>query len=226
MPNKITTKTNETQGHEHQSPYVKCTGRTTHTVLFSVDIHGDESDYDYYWIARHQIVQCLGCKSVSFRTATSNSEDLEPDDDQEHLVESVNESLFPPRREGLSDLGHDLHYLPLSVQRIYKETLMAMSNQAPVLAAIGLRALVETVCKEKDAIGDNLSKQIDNLVSINVLTPTGAAILHKIRTLGNAAAHEVKPHNDKQLGLAMDIVQHLLKDVYILPRQVDLEFRD
>lgn len=53
---------------------------------------------------------------------------------------------------------------------------------------------------------------------------SGAAILHKIRSLGNAAAHEVKPHSNKQLALAMDIIEHLLKDVYILPKQVETEF--
>ena len=34
----------------------------------------------------------------------------------------------------------------------------------------------------------------------------------------------MKPHSDKQLGLAMDIVEHLLKDVYILPKQVESDF--
>lgn len=103
---------------------------------------------------------------------------------------------------------------------------MALSNQAPVLTGIGLRALLETVCKEKNATGHDLLKKIDSLVSSGILTPASAAILHKIRALGNAAAHEVKPHSDKQLGLAMDIVQHLLKDVYILPKQVGSEFEE
>jgi hypothetical protein len=46
----------------------------------------------------------------------------------------------------------------------------------------------------------------------------------RVGALGSAAAHEVKPHSDKQLGLAMDIVEHLLRDVYILPKQVEAEF--
>jgi hypothetical protein len=36
----------------------------------------------------------------------------------------------------------------------------------------------------------------------------------------------VKPHSDKQLGIAMDIIEHLLKDVYILPMQVGSVFSD
>ena len=91
---------------------------------------------------------------------------------------------------------------------------------------MGLRALVETVCKEKEAVGGDLFKKIDSLVEKRVLTPVGATILHKIRTVGNAAAHEVKPHSERQLSLALDIVEHLLKDVFILPKQVEAEFEN
>ncbi|WP_305800612.1 hypothetical protein, partial [Thiolapillus sp.] len=39
----------------------------------------------------------------------------------------------------------------------------------------------------------------------------------ELRTLGNEAAHEVKPHNNATLTLALDVIDHLLKGVYILP---------
>jgi hypothetical protein len=34
----------------------------------------------------------------------------------------------------------------------------------------------------------------------------------------------VKPHSEKQLGLAMDVVEHVLNDVYIIPEKVEAEF--
>lgn len=85
---------------------------------------------------------------------------------------------------------------------------------------------METVCHEKSAQGSNLVKKIDDLMAKSVLTPVGAQILHKIRTLGNDAAHEVKPHSERQLGVAMHVIEHLLTDVYILPKQVEAEFND
>ena len=226
MPSTVQYHVNKTEGEEHSLPCVKCTGKTSHKVLASVDVRGEEGDssYSFSWAADNQIVQCQGCKTVSFRKASSNSEGYYPVDHDGNYECDVDESLYPQRLEGIKGLGDDTHYLPVNVRRIYDETLMALSNQAPVLAGIGLRALLETVCKEKNAVGGDLLKKIDSLVGTGVLTPASAAILHKIRTLGNAAAHEVKPHSDKQLGLAMDIVQHLLKDVYILPKQVESEF--
>ena len=217
---------NNTQGEEHLLPCAKCTGKTAHKVLVSVDVRGDEGDdrFTFSWSIAYQIVQCLGCKAVSFRKASSNSEDYGPIGDGGEVGYAVSETLYPSRIEGIKGLGDDTCYLPSNVQRIYSETLIALSTQAPVLAGIGLRALLETVCKEKNAAGNDLFTKIDNLVSTGILTPASAAILHKIRTLGNAAAHEVKPHSDKQLCLAMEIVEHLLRDVYILPKQVESEF--
>jgi len=209
---------NETKGVEYALPCVKCAGKTHHKALASIDVRGEEEsfDFDFAWITQHQIIQCQGCKSISFREQTSTSED--------HPDQGLNETLYPSRLEGRRGLGQDVRYLPLKVRGIYNETLQALVNLSPILAGIGLRALLETVCTEKAAIGKDLFKKIDNLVAQAILTPASAAILHKIRTLGNDAAHEVKPHTDKQLGLAMDVVEHLLRDVYILPKQMESEF--
>jgi len=60
----------------------------------------------------------------------------------------------------------------------------------------------------------------------SIVTPEGAEILHKLRVLGNQAAHEVKAHNSKQLGLAMKIIKHMLEGTYIIPDQVRSAFPD
>lgn len=225
MPTKESETINATQGTEEKLPCSKCDGKTYHKVLLSIDQSGEDhdGDFDFYWEAHYQIVQCQGCKTISFRESSTNSEAYEQTgpDDYERIIY---EDLYPSRVEGRKGLGDHVRYLPSKVQRIYTETLQALNSKSPVLAGIGLRALVETVCQEKSAEGSNLLKKIDDLTVKSVLTPAGAQILHKIRTLGNAAAHEVKPHSEKQLGLAMDVIEHLLTDVYILQKLVEAEF--
>lgn len=227
MPISIDYSINKTQGNEIEVPCIKCAGKTAHKALVSVDVRGSDGDHRFSvdWATDHQIIQCMGCRSISYRVASSNSEDYFHVSETEIEYE-VTEKLYPPRLEGIKGLGDESHYLPVKVRQVYEETLLALSVQSPVLAGIGLRALLETVCKERDAAGGDLFKRIDSLVEQRVLTPASALILHKIRALGNAAAHEVKPHSDRQLSLAMDIVEHLLKDVYILPKQADSEFSD
>ncbi len=218
-----------TADEEYEISCTKCSGKTAHKVVSSYDLRGEYHDgqNSMQWAVDHQIIQCLGCKTISFRKASFNSEAWDYNGDGEP-VEVVEENIYPSRVDGIKGLGNDTLYLPTNVRSIYNETLQALSNQSPVLAGIGLRALLEEVCKEKNATGPNLQDKIDRLVTVSVpvLTPVSAAILHKIRTLGNKAAHEVKPHSDRQLGLAMNIVEHLLKDVYILPKQAESEFED
>lgn len=217
---------NKTQGSEIRVACSKCAGKTFHKVVLSLDRYGEEEDdggWNYYWSEHHQIIQCQGCKTVSFRRLTSNYDDSCSINDEE-WDEVEYEDLYPSRVEGRKGIEEEIVYLPNRVQRMYKETLQALNAKSPILTGMGLRALVETICEEKNASGSNLLKKIDDLVTKNILTPAGAEILHRIRTLGNDAAHEVRPHNDKQLGVAMDVVEHLLKDVYILPKQVEAEF--
>jgi hypothetical protein len=88
-----------------------------------------------------------------------------------------------------------------------------------VLTGIGIRAIVETVCNEKEAPGGNLARMIGGLATLNLITQTEAKILHDLRFMGNEAAHKVKTHTQEELNLAFDVVEHLLKTVYLLPEQ-------
>ena len=63
----------------------------------------------------------------------------------------------------------------------------------------------------------NLENQINDLITAGVITADGGRILHSLRFMGNKAAHEVKAHTPEELGIAMDVIDHLLLGVYILP---------
>ncbi len=227
MSIKILPKLGQPADTEQLVECTKCSGKTSHSVLAIVDVRGSEGDhrYSFDWHTAHQLIQCLGCKTISYRVVSSNSEGYYQDENGNTVYEE-SEKLYPPRIAGVKGLGDEVFLLPQKIRQVYEETLTALSVNTPVLAAIGLRALIETVCKEKEAEGGDLFRKIDSLVEKRVLTPVGATILHKIRTLGNAAAHEVKPHSEKQLSLALNIVEHLLKDVFILPKQAESEFAD
>jgi hypothetical protein len=217
MSTESTTVTiNKTQNEEHRLPCAQCLGETRHRVLQSVDVKGEDHAWDYQYVDNYQIVQCQGCDSVSFRKSHSNSEDyvFDEEDNSVHYIDKVD--LYPSRVAGRHKL-RQVHFLPASVSRIYDETHSALSSKQPILAGVGIRALVETVCNEKTAAGFTLEQKIDDLVTKGVLTRAGSETLHSMRILGNEAAHEVKPHSEETLNLAMDVVEHMLNDVYILP---------
>lgn len=213
---KVAITLNKTQNEEHRVACANCLVETRHKVLQSVDIEGVAPEWEYHHTDSFQIMQCLGCDSISFRKCHSDSEDFDYDEEQNctHYIERI--EIYPSRVVGRHKL-RQAHFLPFEVSRIYDETHAALCNKQPILGGIGIRALVETVCKQKSAAGSNLEQKIDNLVAMGILTQGGAETLHSMRILGNKAAHEVKPHTEEILNLAMDVVEHLLNDVYILP---------
>ena len=209
-----------------QVPCLKCAGRTFHRVMTEAAENGDEHhDHgSYQWQELYQVVQCRGCKTMSFRLAKTNSEDMDRDDDGT-WIESVTEAFYPARIEGLKGIDPTkLQFLPPVARKIYDEALRALTNEQPILAGVGLRALVEAVCKEKSAKGSDLLKKIDNLVDLKVLTDDAAKVLHHVRQIGNKAAHEAKPETVARLSIAMTVVENLLTNVYILPKVVAAEF--
>lgn len=195
----------------------RCATRTQHIVLEHVERSGREGyEHDFYaWEDDYQIIECRGCRTVSFRHLHSNSEDCTGPDGECR----VSQELYPARIEGRRDLM-DLIFVPHDVREVYQETLAAMANNQPVLAGIGIRAIVETVCREMEAEGRSLKQKIDDLASRGLLTTDGAKILHRLRTMGNRSAHAVIPHTSAQLALSMDVVEHLLQGAFIFPERV------
>lgn len=202
-----------------------CKRETNQSILASIQRSGQEPmgpDISFYWDEEFQIVRCDGCEAITFRSTYSNSEQLDDQGDavEEHLYPNPVESKH---REPISE---SWPILPNKLDSIYEETIQALNLSQHILAGIGIRAILETICKDQDAQGKDLEKKIDDLKERRLLTAEGAGILHDLRILGNRAAHEVKPHSEAQLNLAMDIVEHLLQEVYILPFRAKKAFKD
>jgi hypothetical protein len=213
-------KDDKTAGTQVRAPCRECSRETNHLVVRAVQQQGEDEYQSIWWGTVYQIVQCQGCDAVGFRSVYSDSETVDPDGNVVQVIK-----FYPDPYAGRQAIG-DAHLLPKDVKRIYEEALEAMNNGQPVLVGIAIRAIIETVCKAKNAPGSNLAQRIDGLVTLNLLAQGGATILHKLRVLGNNAAHEVKAHTTEELSLAMDVVDHLLATVYILPAQSEKTFGD
>lgn len=195
----------------------RCNNTTNHSVYSSIEIPwGNE---DIQGVDRYEIIQCSGCDSISFQKVSSDSDDFEQDDDG-NLIRTEKVEIYPNRLMGRVVL-EDTYLLPERVCLIYKETYLALCTKLKILACVGVRALIEAVCLEKEAKGKKLQIRIDNLVTKGILTKINADILHKTRILGNAAAHDTKIASDSELNIAFDIIENLLKTVYIIPKKAE-----
>jgi hypothetical protein len=82
----------------------------------------------------------------------------------------------------------------------------------------GSGPLIEAVCVDQKALGNNLENRIDALADSGALSNTQAKILHSHRFLGNFAAHEILAPDAAELIAALEIAETILKTLYIIPR--------
>ena len=193
-----------------------CKHKTNHTVLASEHVSYDEYikkiDYHIDHLHEYQITKCDGCETVSFRIVYTCSD--ERDMDTGEYLET--EWLYPEIDEIKEPIeGYDK--FPYKTKEIYKETLKAINNNSKILAAIGLRALIESICIERNTTSRILKDKIEELYTQDLLSKSQCQFLHKLRFLGNEAAHEILPPNESVLSSSLEIAETLLKTIYILP---------
>ena len=188
-----------------------CGKRTNHSVLAKEEIksHPDE---DFHYGENHIFAKCNGCDALTYAIETWSEDDWNP-----HTGEMESTWKTYPRGATERKPIDDEHELPAKIRAIYREVVGAMNAQLPVLAGIGLRAVIEAICKDQGIKGNNLEKLIDGLATSGVLSKAQADILHSHRFLGNVAAHEIVSAQPRELVAAIEIAENILKTIYVLP---------
>lgn len=193
-----------------QLPCLRCNHPTWHEVVARGDSRIYMNDGASWSAEIYQVVRCPGCRTHSFMVSDADSS----------LPEGTNTgwSLYPPRGDMTRPWLEGFHHLPSHLLPLYRETHDALRASQPILAAVGIRALVEAVCRHKRVSGRTLKQRIDALTARGILTPIDAAALHRTRFLGNRVAHQAAPASEAVLHAAMRIVDHLLASTYVIRR--------
>lgn len=191
-----------------------CKNETSHESIAKHATSGEISD-GFQWWTDYEILKCRGCGTVSFLQRSWDESDYFGGN--EH---TVNDVLYPSRTTGRQAIFDDFvnPEIPESVLKIYLEVIAALNNSLPLLAAIGLRAIIEAICQEQKCVGKDLEQRINDLATKGVLAKQQAHILHSHRFLGNIAAHEIVAPESLELLAAFDIAETMLKTIYVLPK--------
>jgi len=192
----------------------ECQNQTQHQILSTVHQEWLNEDHPHTVWNELQVVQCRGCENTGFRKLATDDDDVAWDGEKVVLRTSVD--LYPQSTLDKRKPIANYYSLPPSVSRIYTQTVSAVNENLDVVAGIGLRAIVESVCNEKNASGGNLEKKIDDLVSKKLLPQQNAELLHRTRLLGNKSAHETRPLTADAMMAALEVVEHLLVTVYLI----------
>lgn len=219
-----------------------CKNRNHHGIIKS---HEESSNvpWDISYQHFYYIVQCLGCDTVSFVSEYGDESmiDLDEFGDQRHFTDIT---VYPeePRTEKNSKyephVKSDLIKTPEPIQMMYSQIVSAFNMQSYLLAAVGLRMLIEGICKDlsiqdgylldengvkktkKDSPDEVISKslegKINRLVEKGIVVQNQANILHQVREIGNASAHELQTPKRKTVILAIEILEKILEQIYEL----------
>ena len=99
-----------------------------------------------------------------------------------------------------------------------KKTVKAFNSGLRVLCAIGIRAILEGICKEQGMPSRDLFGKISDLVKQRIITESSSDVLHQLRFLGNDAAHELDEPLRDDLRAAMSIVDNIIENLYEIPK--------
>ena len=193
-----------------------CKRETNHSIVKEYQESGYVDEGDFKWWHDYQILKCQGCGAVSFRLIRSNDNDYERDGKTGEYEYARHIEVFPDDAKKRAVISGSDKF-PALTKRVYRETLTAINANAPILAAVGIRAIIESICQNLKTNEPNLEKNIDALVTREYLSAMQAGMLHRLRFMGNMAAHEIKPPKPSDLTVALEITETLLKTIYVLP---------
>lgn len=204
-----------------------CKTATEHRAIVEATVVDDDCDGEVFVISTYRIVECAGCHYVSFMDYSLFSEDEAFWQKTESSKQEV--YIYPILEEGAlteSQLSQLQFVLPSDVKAIYEETLVAIKNKLFIIAGIGLRAILDTVCREKKIgkSGQSLAARLQTMCEVNLITEQEKTVLSTVKDLGNDSAHEGKSLDAYEVESVLLTVEYLLGKIYLLPTiQRDLE---
>lgn len=115
-----------------------CDRETAHKTMAGVILNyaDDENDMESFYVTEnHQIIKCNGCHLIRYKEEYYDSECYSPDKPEI--------SIYPVKRKALDQFD-----IPEFLRKIYIETNYALASELAILAGIGLRSMVEAICKD------------------------------------------------------------------------------
>jgi hypothetical protein len=207
-------------GKELKSYCRRCGGSRHHETLSEHAFPWSESDAPIEGNDTWSVIQCAGCRTVSFCHTHWFSEDYEATEDGGYRV-IEHRDLYPPappRRmpEWGADLFHALTMQQQWVRGLHSDIYAALGMKAYSLAAMGIRTLVDFVVTSKAGDYGTFSDKLARLRQRG-LTEAQEKITDAAFDAGSAAAHRGHIPTMKEAYLMLDIAEKLFEQFYIEP---------
>lgn len=193
-----------------------CGGKRKCVVLFEASRPWSERlspDFEINGSDNYEVIECSGCEAVSFIHFSWFSEIADDDGAPIKTRNHFPPETFRPEPKWLRRLDEDWH-----IAKLLKEVYVALQSNALAIAAMGIRAIIESMMIEKVGDQGTFAQNLDackrtGLISLNQEQVLGAAL-----ELGHASIHRGFMPDLQQLEASMDIVESLIQGWHFLPK--------
>lgn len=204
----------------------QCSGERKHLIIHDYktdweDVLSEDPPARIYGEDRYELLQCAGCDSIKLRHTSYHSEIT---DDDGLAVPSVN--YYPPatfRRmpswtHGASIDGDkmiSIIWMPEFVTRLIPEIYTALHSKSYSLAAMGVRALLESIMIQQVGDKGSFKKNMASFHDSGSISARQKTILEDTLEIGHGAIHRGYIPSRSDIVNALDIVEGLIETIYI-----------
>lgn len=222
----------------------KCNIKTNYKVLRDYET-GSNGGEELQWVHKFYIIQCLGCETIAFLTEYGDEDQWEFDEHTKQrnwyneftvYPEEPKKELYIPKENLAPKKFTDVTSY---IYNIYIEVIKAYNSKSYFLSALGLRTIVEAICKDRNisdgyVLNDDGEKAINQSGEIvrstklngliNGLHENGhitfnqSSVLHQIRKLGNETTHEITFPRPNTILKGINVIEMILHEIYQLDK--------
>ncbi|GAB1056479.1 MAG: hypothetical protein WAqPseu_34820 [Shewanella algae] len=187
-----------------------CFSDTKHTVLYEKSFKGEECEGGGFDVDSYQLVECNGCETIGLLFSHYSGS-----------VAEANYTLqYPPKiikkePKWLYDLMvRDMLMNPYKSDFI-REIYIAIRNNTPRLAVIGIRALLEQIMIEN--VGDNktFKNNLDKFEEEGFISKVQRMAVEPLVEAGHASTHRGFKAKIEEIIYLLDVIENLVESIYI-----------
>jgi hypothetical protein len=194
-----------------------CLKETNHILVAEKKVGWTDEDDPIDGEFRYGIIECCGCDSVGFRRVSTDCVHLNEEGTPREEINYFPSAISRRKPEWLSGFFWIEHG---EIESLLNEIYVAIHEDLRVLAATGVRTLLDMVITEQVGDVGNFPSKLSAIEKNGFISPSNREFLEVTIDAGNASAHRGFKPSQKDLKLLLDITENLISSIYVLPDEI------
>lgn len=202
-----------------------CSGTRKHDILYHDKVKWTEEIDERHSVEgsnTYELLKCRGCEAVQYRHSSWFSEDWDPETGGPNLkIECYPPPMYRKEPDWIQDFvivdGGSFFMPPINdvIRSIFKEIYIALQNDAPQLAILGIRALLEEVMIEKVGDKGNFVANLKAFEQEGFISKKQKEVIEPVIEAGHAAMHRGFRPEKYIVSRLMDVTESIIETIYV-----------